>query len=167
MWCVCVRGEPPPLYIGVWRGHPEGIFLERTPHRQPPLNDRTASRSWPHLAERRARPCPGRAHAWVSLAPSSFVWLASGWAWAAVLGWGWTVSALVGLSLLFLLCAFQKSAFLTCFTCFRLCFCIHINSTGTSGNRSEAHVYVCINVYFPPFWAYVGGKNLSIMTANS
>jgi len=102
----------------------------------------------------------------VARPPSSFVWLASGWAWAAVLGWGWTVSALVGLSLLFLLCAFQKSAFLTCFTCFRLCFCIHINSTGTSGNRSEAHVYVCINVYFPPFWAYVGGKNLSLTTSN-
>jgi hypothetical protein len=45
-------------------------------------------------------------------------------------------------------------------------FCIHINSTGASGNRSEAYVYVCIDVYFPPFWAYVGGINLSIMTAN-
>jgi hypothetical protein len=46
------------------------------------------------------------------------------------------------------------------------CFCIHINSIGTSGNRSEAYVYVCIDVYFPPFWAYVGGINLSITTAN-
>jgi hypothetical protein len=46
------------------------------------------------------------------------------------------------------------------------CFCIHINSAGTSGNRSEAYVYVCIDVYFSPFWAYVGGINLSIMTTN-
>jgi hypothetical protein len=49
---------------------------------------------------------------------------------------------------------------------FGVCFCIHINSTGTSGNRLEAYVYVCIDVYFPPFWAYVGGINMSIMTAN-
>ena len=69
VWCVCLRGEPPPLYIGVLRGHPGGIFPESTPHRQPPLNDRTASRSWPHLAERRVRPCPGRAHAWGGSAP--------------------------------------------------------------------------------------------------
>jgi hypothetical protein len=47
------------------------------------------------------------------------------------------------------------------------CFCIHTNSTGTSGNRSEAYVYVCIDVHFPSFWAYVGGINLSIMTANT
>jgi hypothetical protein len=46
------------------------------------------------------------------------------------------------------------------------CFCIHINSTGTSGNRSEVYVYVCIDMYFPPFWAYVGGINLLITTAN-
>jgi hypothetical protein len=46
------------------------------------------------------------------------------------------------------------------------CFYIRINSIGTSGNRSEVYVYVCIDVYFPPFWAYVGGINLSIMTAN-
>jgi hypothetical protein len=26
---------------------------------------------------------------------------------------------------------------------------------------------VCIDVYFPPFWAYVGGINLSIMTGNN
>jgi hypothetical protein len=45
-------------------------------------------------------------------------------------------------------------------------FCIHINSTGTSGNRSEAYVYVCIDVYFSPFWTYVGGINMSITTAN-
>jgi hypothetical protein len=45
-------------------------------------------------------------------------------------------------------------------------FCIHINSMGTSGNRLEAYVYVCIDVYFPPFWAYVGGINLSITTTN-
>jgi hypothetical protein len=48
-----------------------------------------------------------------------------------------------------------------------VCFCIHINSTGTSENMSEAYVYVCIDVYFRPFWAYVGGINLSITTANS
>jgi hypothetical protein len=45
-------------------------------------------------------------------------------------------------------------------------FCIHINSTGTSENRLEAYVYVCIDVYFSPFWAYVPCINLSIMTAN-
>jgi hypothetical protein len=50
---------------------------------------------------------------------------------------------------------------------FSACFYIHINSTGTSGNRSEAYVYVCIDVYFPPFWAYVGSINLSITTAHS
>jgi hypothetical protein len=44
------------------------------------------------------------------------------------------------------------------------CFYIHISSTGTSRNRSEAYVYVCIDVYFPPFWAYIGGINLSITT---
>jgi hypothetical protein len=46
-------------------------------------------------------------------------------------------------------------------------FCNHIISTNTSGNRSIAQVYVCMNVYFPPFWNYVGGINMSLMTANS
>jgi hypothetical protein len=46
-------------------------------------------------------------------------------------------------------------------------FCNHIISTGTSGNMSIAHVHVCMNVYFSPFWNYVGGINMSIMTANS
>jgi hypothetical protein len=27
-----------------------------------------------------------------------------------------------------------------------VCFYIHINSISTSGNRSEAYIYVCINV---------------------
>jgi hypothetical protein len=49
---------------------------------------------------------------------------------------------------------------------FDACFCFQINSTGTSGNRSESYVYVCIDVYFPPFWTYVGSINMSIMTAN-
>jgi hypothetical protein len=47
------------------------------------------------------------------------------------------------------------------------CFCIYIISTGTSGNMSVAQVYVCMNVYFPPFWNYVGGIDGSIMTANN
>jgi hypothetical protein len=47
-----------------------------------------------------------------------------------------------------------------------VCFCYHVNSTGTSGNMSVAQVYVCINVYFPPFWNYVGGINVSITTTN-
>jgi hypothetical protein len=47
------------------------------------------------------------------------------------------------------------------------CFCNHITSTGTSGNKSIAHLYVCMNAYFPSFWNYVGGINMSIMIANS
>jgi hypothetical protein len=30
----------------------------------------------------------------------------------------------------------------------------------------QLHMYVCIDVYFPPFWSYVGGINLSIRTTN-
>jgi hypothetical protein len=31
----------------------------------------------------------------------------------------------------------------------------------------QLHMYMCIDVYFPPFWAYVSSINLSIRTANS
>jgi hypothetical protein len=48
-----------------------------------------------------------------------------------------------------------------------VCFYNHMNSTGTSGNISVAQVYVCMNVYFPPLWNYVGGINVSIRTAKS
>jgi hypothetical protein len=50
---------------------------------------------------------------------------------------------------------------------FGFCFCIYIISTSTSGNTLVAQVYVCMNVYFPPFWNYVGGIDVSITTANS
>jgi hypothetical protein len=31
---------------------------------------------------------------------------------------------------------------------------------------SVAHVYVCLNVYFPLFWNYFGGIDVSITIAN-
>jgi hypothetical protein len=62
--------------------------------------------------------------------------------------------------------AFQKAPFWLCFIISSSYFCNCDYSTGIHGNRSVAHVYVCIDVYFPPFWAYVGGINLSIRTAN-
>jgi hypothetical protein len=46
-------------------------------------------------------------------------------------------------------------------------FYIYIISTGTSGNMSVAQVYVCMNVYFPLFWNYVGGIDVSITTTNT
>jgi hypothetical protein len=63
--------------------------------------------------------------------------------------------------------AFQKAPFSYVSLVFGAYFCIHINSTDTSGNRLEAYVYVCIDVYFPPFGAYVGDINMSIMIANN
>jgi hypothetical protein len=72
----------------------------------------------------------------------------------------------VGLLLLLAPLDLLESAFLTLFHCFQPCFCNCDYSTGIHGNRSVAHVYVCIDVYFPPFWAYVGGINLSIRTTN-
>jgi hypothetical protein len=45
-------------------------------------------------------------------------------------------------------------------------FLQHVKSTGTSGNMLVAKVYVYRSVCFSPFWTYVGGINVSIMTAN-
>jgi hypothetical protein len=90
------------------------------------------------------------------------------WVWISVGRWVGPGLALVGL--LPPLVPFTLSSKRLLFyilLIFGACFCIHINSTGTSGNRSKTYVYVSIDVYFPPFWAYVGGINLSITTANS
>jgi hypothetical protein len=57
--------------------------------------------------------------------------------------------------------------FWLCFIISSPCFYNCDYSTGIHGNRSVAHIYVCIDVYFPPFGDYVGGINLSISTANS
>jgi hypothetical protein len=74
------------------------------------------------------------------------------WAWISVGRWVGPGLALVGLLPPFVPFTLSRKRLLSYVSLVSsACFCIHINSIGTSGNMLEAYVYVCIDVYFPFF----------------
>jgi hypothetical protein len=148
VWCVWVRGFPPP-YIGVWGSLRELGSLNLVAHPRTALLALmvVSTSKWGQggglegTATTLAR-APGP----VSLGPI-FALLLPYWAWITVPRWSWLGSALDWLvAPLLPFYAFLESVFFMCTTCILYVFLHSDNYTSTSGIQSIVNVYVCIDV---------------------
>jgi hypothetical protein len=149
LWCVCrVRNPSPLLYRGLaWSVGGNIPQIHPAPSASTLVTVGTQRMG---LRGARGRNFAQGARAWWGPIGLCFTLLPLLWAWISVDRWVGLGLALVGLLPPLVPFTLSRKRLLSYVSLVSsACFCIHINSTDTSENRSEAYVYVCIDVYFP------------------